>query len=192
MIYRRDKKHIWLMSSKQIYAHLSLVEICCEESVLLSVGTRVWLLWILSLRRSSVTCLPLVKVNITANMWVFCFMSVQSTSSVQIRIMCSHPWCMACVLYKHGDMLLREFELWKCCNTCDVKISPPFLETLQKSITIQDPPSTQPSSIVLSTLLILSPPGSPVLSSIPSLCSSSPLWPLVVWDVWGLGPALLT
>lgn len=124
MIYRRDKKHIWLMTSKQIYAHLSLVEIYCEESVLLSVGRRGWLLCILSRRRSSVTCLPLVKVNITANMWVFCFMSVQSTLSVQIRIMCSHPWCMACVLYKYWDMLLREFQ--KCCNTCDVKISPPF------------------------------------------------------------------
>lgn len=45
----------------------------------------------------------------------------------------------------------------------------------------------------ISTLLISSPPPPSLLSSlVPSLCSSSPLWPLVVWDVWSLGPALLT
>lgn len=149
-----------------------------------------WLLCIL-IWEEAMFYLPMVKsIYYNHSVGVF-FVSAQSTLSVQIGIMCSCPYCTPFVLYKHiVHILLRVFQ--KCCDICDVQNLHLFGNLEKCWLQIQDPASTQPSSLVLSTLLILSPPISPVLSSIPSPFCSSPLWKPEVWDVWGLGPALLT
>lgn len=82
----------------------------------------------------------------------------------------------------------------RCTNICS------FLETFQKlMIIIKVPVSPQSSSAVLPALLIWSSPH-PLPSSITSLSSCPVLYPLslllvsslTTWDVWGLGPALVT
>lgn len=115
-------------------------------------------------------------------------MSGQSTLTVQIRIMCSCPYGTAFVRYKRiVHILCRASQ--KCWNISDVQSL--FLWKPWE-MQIKDPASTRLSLVVLSTLLILGPPVSSVLSSMPSLFCSSHLWKPEVWDVWGLGPALLT